>query len=156
MKIENKKRQHWTAKNSENLRYFVAADFVEQLRDCIDLRGFTQRQLADKLQVNESRISQVFNDPGNLTLNTMVEWTHALGFKTSIVVYDAGDLSNVRGSLSGSIFAECWRKVGAPLEWPNDYVPCEKWDFSNSPGRLPEKFDEKVSSAPSGEYALAA
>lgn len=120
MKNKNNRtyEEHWTKKSTENFQYFVAADFVDQLRECADLRGLNQRDLAKKLELSESRVSQVFNDPGNLTLNTMIDWTRVLGFKTSIVVYDDNDVENRRGPLSGSIFSECWKKVGCPLEWP--------------------------------------
>jgi transcriptional regulator with XRE-family HTH domain len=118
--------QHWTARKTSNFLYFVAADFVDQMRSIAESRGMKQKAFAKKLGLSEGRISQVFNNPGNLTLNTMVDWSRALGVKASIVVYDDHDSKNKSAPLSGSIFNECWRRIGSPLHWPGSdqpYIP---------------------------------
>lgn len=117
-KSSKRSKQHWTAKDVESFRYFVAADFVDQLQTCAENQGIKQKDLAQILDKSEGRVSQVFNDPGNLTLDTMITWGRAIGLKAAIVLYDDGDRSNRRGPLSGGIFTQCWKMVGSPNYWP--------------------------------------
>jgi transcriptional regulator with XRE-family HTH domain len=102
--------KNWTESDIGNFLYYVGADFVDQLQASFDTLGITQRSFAQKLNVSEGRISQVFNDPGNLTLDTMIKWGRAAGLKTGVILYNDGDVKNVRGPLSGSIFIECWKR----------------------------------------------
>lgn len=123
MKWRKKKsntNENWTESDLGNFRYFVGADFVEQLQASFGSLGLNQRAFAKKVKVSEGRISQVFNDPGNLTLDTMISWGRAAGLKTGVVLYNDGDAKNKRGPLSGGIFVDCWKKLGAPIYWPEE------------------------------------
>jgi hypothetical protein len=66
------------------------------------------------LKVSEGRVSQVLNNPGNLTLRKIVEYVRALGRKVAIVEYDDGDHENLKGPVNSEIFATCWYTAGAP------------------------------------------
>lgn len=108
--------KHWTESDINNFRYYVSADFVDQLQAAFESLGISQRSFAKMLRVSEGRISQVFNDPGNLTLDTMIKWSRAAGMKTGVVLYHDKDSKNIKGPLSGSIFVDCWKRVGMPTE----------------------------------------
>jgi len=67
--------------------------------------------------VTDGRISQVLNNPGNLTLRKVVEYARALGMKVSIVAYEDGDPDNVSGPINSEIFNMCWKKAGCPNDF---------------------------------------
>lgn len=120
-KIQSKKKKNnlnWTESDLSNFRYYVGADFIDQLQSSFNSLGITQRTFAKNLSLTESRISQVFNNPGNLTLDTMIKWSRAAGLKTGVVLYNDHDQKNLRGPISGSIFVECWKQAGAPIMFP--------------------------------------
>jgi len=109
----------WTESSIKNFRYYVASDFIDQLQSSFEQLDIKQRNFAEKLGLTEGRVSQVFNDPGNLTLDTMIKWGRAAGLKTGIVLYNDSDTKNIRGPLTGSIFVECWKAAGSPLDLSN-------------------------------------
>jgi transcriptional regulator with XRE-family HTH domain len=76
----------------------------------------SQAALAGKLGVSEGRVSQVLNNPGNLTLKKIVEYARALGRKVSIVAYNDGDPDNRDGPVDAEIFATCWANAGKPTD----------------------------------------
>jgi transcriptional regulator with XRE-family HTH domain len=112
---------HWTEKSTEDFLYRIAADFVRQIEKAMEAAGINQAELAKRLGVTEGRVSQVLNNPGNLTLKKIVEYVRALGHKVSIVEYNDGDASNVNGPVNAEIFAACWNAAGMP----SDFVALE-------------------------------
>jgi len=70
--------------------------------------------LAQRLNVTEGRVSQVLNNPGNLTLKNIVKYARAVKLEVSVVAYRAGDLN---GPVASEIFATCWHNAGSPHDW---------------------------------------
>ena len=76
-----------------------------------------QAGLAKAMGVSEGRVSQILNNPGNLTLKTIVQAARALGYKASIVAYDDGDPGNHNGPVNAQIFELCWERAGCPTDF---------------------------------------
>lgn len=115
--------KHWTEQDIESFRYRLGADFVEDLEAKLKGLGLNHALLAEKKGVSQARVSQVFNDPGNLTLDSMIEWTRAAGLKVSVVVYDDGDAKNELGPIPAEIFHRCWEVCGKPsTQWQLEEV----------------------------------
>jgi transcriptional regulator with XRE-family HTH domain len=112
--------KHWTEESAANFNYKLAFDFIEDLQSRMEEKGLSQSSIAKHLGISEGRVSQVFNNPGNMTLNTMIEYARALEMKLSIVAYDDGDSENKQGLISSEIFRLCWEKCGQPSSM---------WDF---------------------------
>ena len=108
---------HWTADNISNFIYRIASDFVVQLEKRMDAEDITQKQLAEKLGVSVGRVSQVLNNPGNLTLKKIVEYARVLGLKVSVVAYNDGDATNNQGPVNSEIFQICWNQAGRPRDF---------------------------------------
>jgi len=121
MKSPGKHKRHWTDRSVDDFVYKISADFVRQLERAMITKGTNQAKLAKRLKVSEGRVSQVLNNPGNLTLKKIVEYVRALGCKVAIVEYDDDDPENRNGPVNAEIFAACWRKAGMP----NDFFSLE-------------------------------
>jgi transcriptional regulator with XRE-family HTH domain len=91
----------------------------------------TQKELAQKLGLSKGRISQILNDPGNLTLKKIVEYSRALGIKVAIVAYEDDDSENKKGPISSEIFRICWEKA----EKPRDF-----WAFEQKRDQMIQSF----------------
>jgi transcriptional regulator with XRE-family HTH domain len=109
--------KHWTESSVDAYLYRLAFDFVRQIEQTMQETGKKQAQLADELGVTEGRVSQVFNNPGNLTLRKMIEYARALGKKVAIVAYDDGDPGNQTGPIAPEIFMACWDAAGKPADF---------------------------------------
>jgi hypothetical protein len=105
--------KHWTAKSTDAFVYRISSDFVLQLEKKMD-GEVSQNDLANRLKVSKGRVSQVLNNPGNLTLKKIVQYSRALGMKVAIVAYDDGDPTNQNGPINSEIFSRCWHKQGSP------------------------------------------
>ncbi len=108
---------HWTEKSTEDFLYRIGADFIRQIEDAMAAAGVNQTELATRLKVSEGRVSQVLNNPGNLTLKKIVEYVRVLGRKVAIVEYDDDDPNNVNGPINSEIFARCWKIAGMPSDF---------------------------------------
>jgi transcriptional regulator with XRE-family HTH domain len=108
--------RHWTYESLADFRFSVASDFVAQIQNELEVKCLSQSQLAEKIGVSEGRISQIFNNPGNLTLNTMVQCARSLELKLTVLAYDDGDKDYLRGPISSEVFRTCWEAVGKPLD----------------------------------------
>jgi transcriptional regulator with XRE-family HTH domain len=111
------KESHWTEKSTDDFLFKIAADFVRQIESAMESAGINQALLAKRLKVSEGRVSQVLNNPGNLTLRKIVEYVRALGRKVAIVEYDDSDPNNHDGPVNSEIFAKCWYLAGAPSDF---------------------------------------
>jgi hypothetical protein len=110
--------KHWTEQDIESFRYRLGSDFVEDLEARMKALGLNHASLAKKKGVTQARVSQVFNNPGNLTLESMIEWSRAAGLKISVVVYDDGDAKNELGPIPAEVFQQCWELCGKPsTQW---------------------------------------
>jgi len=109
---------HWTERSTEDFLYSIASDFIEQLQAKMKLgSGWNQSRLAKAAKLSKSRISQVFNDPGNLELGTVVKLARALNMKVSVIAYeDTDDPKNERGPINADIFRMCWEKANKPVD----------------------------------------
>jgi transcriptional regulator with XRE-family HTH domain len=83
----------------------------------------SQAELAEKLDVTESAVSRVLNNPENLTLRTIVRYARAVGVKVGLVAYDDDDPEDFYGPVNSEIFSMCWQKAGRP----HDY-----WELANN------------------------
>ncbi len=109
--------KHWTERSTDDFLYKIGWDFVAQIERLIDSGETTQAALAEKLGVSKGRVSQVLNNPGNITLKNIVRYARALGKKVSIVAYDDGDPDNHKGPVNSEIFLTCWERAGGPADF---------------------------------------
>src|SRR5690242_17677706 len=73
-------------------------------------------ELAEKLGVSKGRVSQILNDPGNLTLKNVVKYSEVLGRKVTIVTYKDKAASREQVPVSPQVFVACWEKAGRPTD----------------------------------------
>lgn len=108
---------HWTERTPEDFLYSIASDFVEQLRAKMKRIGMSQARLAKAAKVSKGYVSQVFNDPGNLSLVTIVKFAKAVGMKVSVVGYEDTDSEGAgRGPVNAEVFRICWERQGKPID----------------------------------------
>jgi len=116
---------HWTHRSPEDFLYSIAADFIEQLRAKMKKLHMTQSKLARSANVSKSYVSQVFNDPGNLSLVTIVKFANAVGMKVSLVGYEDHSPAHAgSGPINSEIFRLCWEAAGKPADM---------WDIQAKP-----------------------
>lgn len=117
---------HWTERSPEDFLYSIASDFVEQLQNKMEaLDNMTRAKLAKAAGISKGRISQIFNDPGNISLDTVVRLARALGMKVAVTAYeDTADPKNERGPVNGDVFRLCWERAGRPFDmWDIQRLP---------------------------------
>lgn len=107
--------RHWTERDADEFLYRIGADFVQQIEEAMG--DANQATLAKTLGVTEGRVSQVLNNPGNLTLKKMIEYARALRKKVSVVCYDDGDPQNQNGPINAQVFVSCWELAGRPIDF---------------------------------------
>lgn len=110
------KNKHWTSESLADFGFFVASDFVTQIQSKLSSEDLSQADLAERVGVTEGRISQIFNTPGNMTLNTMIQYARSLDLKLTVMVYDDGDRDFQRGPVLSDVFHSCWTSLGKPLD----------------------------------------
>jgi predicted XRE-type DNA-binding protein len=108
------KLKHWTQRSVGDFVYRVASDFVVQLEKKLEKDKISHKELADVLHVSPGRVSQVLNNPGNLTLKNTVVYARALRMKVAVVAYEDGDPENNKGPIASEIFSSCWKRLGGP------------------------------------------
>jgi transcriptional regulator with XRE-family HTH domain len=116
-------KEHWTQRSIKDYIFKIGADFIAQLEEKMEMEGISQDVLANTLKVTKSRVSQVLNKPGNITLQNVIQYAGAVGIKVSIVAYDDDDPENAKGLINSDVFKICWEKLGKP----NDF-----WAFRES------------------------
>lgn len=107
---------HWTARNIEAFIQRITFDFIAQLEQRLGALPMNQAELAQKLEVSEGAVSQILNNPPNLTLKTIVKYARALGLKVAIVAYDDNDPNNDEGPVGSEIFSSCWERANKPRD----------------------------------------
>lgn len=113
----NEQIAHWTERSVKDFLYRIGADFVLQLEDRMESYGLKQVDLAERLDLTEGRVSQIINNPGNLTLGMIIKCARAVDMKVTIVAYDDNDSKNIQGPINSDIFRICWEKAGKPLDF---------------------------------------
>ncbi len=106
---------HWTQNSIADFVYEISSAFVAQLETKMEKEQISRSQLASRLKKTTGRVSQVFNDPGNLGLKLIVEYARELGMKVSIVAYDDRDPNNEKGPINPEVFVKSWEKLGRPV-----------------------------------------
>ena len=107
---------HWTARDVDSFLFRITSDFVRHVEVLLESNKASRADLAGKLRVTPGRISQVLNDPGNLSLKQIIKYTRALGEKIAVVTYDDNDPDNTRGPIVPEVFVKCWEKAGKPID----------------------------------------
>jgi transcriptional regulator with XRE-family HTH domain len=97
-----------TEKAIQDAMYFSSYGFLDEIEDRLEELGMQRKDLARKVDVTEGRISQIFRNPGNLTLKLVAKIAHAVDLKISLVPYEASQL------LHPQVFTHCWRTCGRP------------------------------------------
>lgn len=108
--------KHWTADSTEQFVYRISSDFVGQLEMKLEKDKISRNRLAKTLRVTKGRVSQVLNDPGNLTVKLAVEYAHAAGMKAALIAYDDHDPENFAGPINAAVFTTCWDMAGRPKD----------------------------------------
>lgn len=108
---------HWTERSTKDFLFRIAMDFIYQLENRMESIPVSQSDLAKKLGKTKGRISQIFNNPGNISLRTIIEYSRALNMKVAIVAYDDNDPDNKKGPVNSEIFKICWEKIGKPRDF---------------------------------------
>lgn len=110
-------KTHWTGRSNKDFLFRIAADFIAQLEDKMESLPISQDELAQRLGVTKGRVSQILNNPGNITLGKIVEYARTLEMKVSIVAYEDNDPNNERGPINSAVFSICWEKSGKPRDF---------------------------------------
>lgn len=113
---------HWTSRSNKDFVFRIVADFIIQIEKKMDKENISQGKLAKQLKITKGRVSQVLNNPGNVSLLTVIRFARTLGMKVSVVAYEDNDPKNERGPISAEIFQACWEKC----EKPQDFWALEK------------------------------
>jgi transcriptional regulator with XRE-family HTH domain len=89
------------------------------------LPNMTRAKLAKAAGISKGRVSQIFNDPGNISLDTVVRLSRALGMKVTVTAYeDVNDPGNERGPVNSDIFRIIWERAGRPVDmWDIQALP---------------------------------
>jgi hypothetical protein len=109
-----KSSEHWTANSIENFTYRIAADFLAQVETKVESGEISRTELAQRLDRTPGRVSQLFNNPGNLTVTSAVRLVRAAGMKVALVAYEDNDPQNDNGPINSAIFHQCWKDMGSP------------------------------------------
>lgn len=108
---------HWTERSIDDFVFKISSDFAFQLVKKMDAESLNRKKISERLGVSVGRVSQVLNNPGNLTLRNCVQYARVLGMKAALVAYDDGDPNNDRGPVNSEIFCRCWQKAGSPRDF---------------------------------------
>lgn len=109
--------RHWTSSTLDDFAYWVSSDFTAQIEAKLEAKGIDQNTLAERLNVSPSYVSQVLNNPGNLTLETVIKYSRALGMKVALVTYEDNDPDNEKGPIPAELFTACWERLGSPRDF---------------------------------------
>jgi len=130
--------KHWTTRDADSFRFSVVADFVDQIEERLIHHKISKKKLSELLGVTPGRVSQLLSDPGNLTIQSMVDLVRALQLKMTILTYDEGDSEPGSGPITSDVFLACWNRLGKPttawdidepISGPGEYqVHHVKWD----------------------------
>ncbi len=111
-----KGERHWTAGSLDDFQYSVASDLVHQIDQRLDRLMLSRADFAELIGKTEGRVSQIFNNPGNLTLRSMIGYARAVGMKSAVMAYDDGDAENLKGPIHPDVFVTCWERMGKPID----------------------------------------
>lgn len=130
---------HWTQDSVSDFVYSISLDFFTQLEDRIQESGMQRKEVADKLSVTPSAVSQMLNSPPEKPeLETLVKYARGLGLKVSVVLYNDDDPNNERGPVYSGIFEKSWEALKHPrdLEAVNEamsHMLLPRFDWLSTP-----------------------
>jgi len=137
-------KTHWTASSIKDYIFRIASDFIVQLDNKMEAPPLSQDALAKKIGVTKGAVSQMFNNPGNITLRRIVKYSKALNMKVAIVAYEDDDPDNKKGPINSEIFRICWEKSGKPREF---------WDLQGAGNEFNQLL--KLAIADRGRYMVS-
>jgi len=117
---------HWTEQSLGDFAYWIGSDFTAQIETRLETEDIGKSEFAKLLNLSPSRVSQVLNDPGNLTLGNVVKYARALGMKVALVAYDDADPNNEKGPINAEVFTKCWERLGQPKDF-SDLSDIKTW-----------------------------
>lgn len=139
------KLAHWTQRSTADFVYSISSSFVAQLETRMEDMPMNKTELAERLGKTNGRVSQVFNDPGNLSLRIIVEYARALGMKVGIVAYDDSDPRNNNGPINPDVFVKSWEKVGRPNDlFEVAEVGVKQWQIALDPDRSHDPYGIQI------------
>lgn len=142
--------KNWTERNIENFLSRITFDFITQLEKKMGSFPMTQAELAEKLNLSESRVSQILNGSHNLELKSIIKYARALGLKVAVVAYDDDDPDNLRGLVNSEIFSTCWERQGKPV----DFFAFEETTPVSNVSTSPKFATEPIAQPGTGHYSL--
>jgi transcriptional regulator with XRE-family HTH domain len=107
---------HWTQNSTADFIHSISSNFVAQIETKIEEEGISQNEIASKMNKTSGRVSQLLNNPGNLSIRVMVELARSLGMKVSIIAYDDKDPNNDQGPIDPEVFVRSWEKLDRPVD----------------------------------------
>jgi transcriptional regulator with XRE-family HTH domain len=116
MNKETGQPSHWTQESVTEFVYSISSSFMAQLETRMEEKQVSRSELASLLGKSNGRVSQLFNNPGNLSLRVIVELSQALGMKAGILAYDDEDSANNKGPINPDVFVESWKKLDCPSD----------------------------------------
>lgn len=140
---------HWTQYSMADFIHSISSNFVAQIETKIEVEGISQNEIASRMNKTSGRVSQVLNNPGNLSIRVMVELARSLGMKVSIIAYDDKDPNNDRGPINPDVFVKSWEKLNCPIDLfeveeavlPVAELPVARWGMNPS---LEEDFIQAI------------
>jgi transcriptional regulator with XRE-family HTH domain len=141
--------KNWTEQNIENFLSRITFDFITQLEKKMESLPITQAELAKKLKLSESRVSQILNGSHNLELKSIIKYARALGLKIAVVAYDDNDPDNTRGLINSEIFSICWERQEKPV----DFFAFEESTPKSNVAISPKFATEPITQPEKGHYA---
>lgn len=109
--------RHWTERSVEDFAYGVASDYFDLIRDEMDKQGCSKAKLARMAKLSKGRITQIFQNPGNIEMITITKIARALKLKLALFPYrDSSDPRNERGPINSEVFRLCWEQADSPVD----------------------------------------
>jgi transcriptional regulator with XRE-family HTH domain len=72
----------------DSLAFSQALDFMYLVADQMDKQGISKTELAKKMGISKSHLSQLFDSGGSITLKTLARFQIALGFRIDLAQTD--------------------------------------------------------------------
>ena len=107
---------HWTRQSTADYVYSISSTFIAQIETKMEDDDISRTEVASRLKKSSGRVSQILNNPGNLSIRVMVEVANSLGMKVGVIAYDDSDPDNTKGPIDPDVFVKSWEKLGRPVD----------------------------------------
>lgn len=108
---------HWTERSIKDYFFRIAFDLIVQFEKKMESENISKAELAKRLKITKGRVSQVLNNPGNISIRNIVKYARMLDMKVSILAYEDDDPQNKKGPINPEIFKICWENSGKPRDF---------------------------------------